>query len=112
VQPGLCWSCQCGIVLPPQLSIGNTTVILNSDTQIFPHHIDTQKLYDFSHSVGEVTRHPTDPHLWGLKNLSNEKWTVLATDGTQAEVLPGRSLTLKIGTRINFGKVEGQIRQN
>jgi eukaryotic-like serine/threonine-protein kinase len=112
VQPGVCWSCSRAIILPPLLRIGQNILILNRDTQVFPHHIDVQKQYDFSQPIGEVTRHPTDPHLWGLKNLSEEKWTAIAPDGTLAEVLPGRNLRLKIGTRIDFGKVEGQIRQD
>src|SRR5262249_37672069 len=45
-----------------------------------------------------------------IKKAEREGYTIIFVD--EAEVLPGRSLTLKIGTRINFGKVEGQIRQN
>lgn len=112
VHPGVCWSCGCHITLPPQLSVDKNILILNHDTQLFPHHIDTQKMYDFSQPVGEVTHHPTVPGLWGLKNLSEQKWMVTTVDGAITEIPPGRSVTLNTNTRINFGKIEGQIKQN
>jgi hypothetical protein len=67
-------------------------------------------LYDFSKPVAEVVRHPSDPKIWGLKNLSDEKWIKTSPDGSIQEVEVGRSLALAVGVKINFGKVEGEIR--
>jgi hypothetical protein len=111
-QPGVCWSCRREIVMPPRLTFGKNVLILNRDTQLFPHHVDMQRMYDFSSPIGEVTRHPSDPRIWGLKNLSEEKWTAITGDGQNSEVPPGRSLTLKTGTRINFGKSEGTLEKS
>jgi hypothetical protein len=108
-KPGSCWSCKEVIQLPLHIRIGKNVVMLNSDTQLFPHHIDDQKMYDLSQPVAAVTQHPTDPNIWGLKNLSQEKWGITTADGTVKDVEPGRSVTLAVGTRINFGKVEGEI---
>jgi DNA-binding helix-hairpin-helix protein with protein kinase domain len=106
-----CWSCHKEIQLPPRMRIDKSTVVmLNHDTRLFPHHIDDQRLYDFSQPMAEVTRHPTDPRIWGLKNLSQEKWVSTAADGTVRDVVPGRSVTLAVGTKIHFGKAEGEIR--
>jgi hypothetical protein len=85
-------------------------VMLNHDTQLFPHHIDDQQMYDFSQPVAAVSRHPTDSRIWGLRNLSNMKWAATATDGTVKDVEPGRSLTLATGITIHFGTAEGEIR--
>jgi hypothetical protein len=48
--------------------------------------------------------------VWGLKNLSAEKWVITTADGTVKDVEPGLNVPLAIGTRINFGEKEGEIR--
>lgn len=109
-KPGACWSCKKELRLPPRIRIGKNIVMLNHDTQLFPHHIDDQKMYDFSQPVAAVTQHPTHPSIWGFKNLSVEKWVSTTAAGTIKDVEPGRNVTLAVGTRINFGKTEGEIR--
>lgn len=109
-KPNPCWSCKEPIILPARLRIGKHTIMLNYDTQLFPHHINDQKLFDFSQPVAAVTQHPTNPNIWGLKNLSGDKWVTTAADGTVKDVESGRSVTLAVGTKINFGKLEGEIR--
>ena len=105
-----CWSCQKELQVPPRIRIGKNVVMLNHDTKLFSHHVDDQKKYDFSTPIAEVTRHPTKPNLWGLKNLSEEKWVVTTADNSVKEVEQGRSVTLAVGTKINFGKDQGEIR--
>ena len=109
-KPGTCWSCGTGIRLPPRIRVGDAIVMLNHDTQLFPHHVDDERLYDFSQPVAAVTQHPKDPSIWGLKNLSGEKWVITASDGSLQDVEPGRSVRLAVGTTINFGKKVGEIR--
>jgi eukaryotic-like serine/threonine-protein kinase len=109
-KPNLCWACHKDIPLPYRMRIGGNIVMLNYDSRLFPHHIDVQALYDFSSPIAEIVRHPTDPKVWGLKNLSNQKWVVTSTDGTIKDVEPGKSATLGVGVKINFGKIEGEIR--
>jgi eukaryotic-like serine/threonine-protein kinase len=108
--PGLCWACAAQLRLPPRIRLNREAVMLNHDTQLFPHHVDGARLYDFSEPVAAVTRHPADENVWGLKNLSGEKWVAVTADGKVRDVEPGRSLTLSIGTKIQFGKTEGEIR--
>jgi serine/threonine protein kinase len=109
-KPGSCWSCRVEVQLPPRIRIGNGIVMLNHDTQLFPHHVDDQRLYDFSQPVAAVTQHPQDPSIWGLKNLSGEKWVTTTADGAIQDVGPGRSVRLAVGVKVNFGKTEGEIR--
>ncbi|HLM57605.1 MAG TPA: hypothetical protein VK422_15975 [Pyrinomonadaceae bacterium] len=109
-RPGLCWSCATELRLPPRIRLGKSVVMLNYDTRLFPHHTDDQRLYDFSRPVAEVAAHPSQPGVWGLKNLSEDKWVITTPDGAVKDVGPGRSVTLAVGTRIHFGKAEGEIR--
>ncbi|MDQ3649298.1 MAG: serine/threonine protein kinase [Acidobacteriota bacterium] len=108
--PGLCWSCAAQLKLPPRIRIGQHIVMLNHDTQIFPHHVDDGRLYDFSQAVASVAQHPTNKDIWGLKNLTDEKWVVTTADGDVRDVEANRSVTLSVGTRIHFGEAEGEIR--
>jgi eukaryotic-like serine/threonine-protein kinase len=106
-----CWSCNKEVQPPPRIRLGKSAVVMfNHDTRLFPHHLDTQRMYDFSQPAAEVIRHPSNPRIWGLKNLSPEKWVCTTSDGTVKDVPPGRSVTLALGTKINFGKMEGEIR--
>ncbi len=108
--PGVCWSCQTPLSLPPRLRVGDEVTMLNYNTRLYVHHVDPDRLYDFSQIVAEVTQHPQNPGIWGLKNLGSEKWVITTDDGTIKDVMPGRSLTLSAGVKINFGKKEGEIR--
>ena len=109
-KPAPCWSCRKEVRLPFRVRIGRNIVMLNHDTKLYPHHIDDTKMYDFSAPMAEVNRHPTDARIWGLKNLSGEKWVYTAADSTVRDVEPGRSIPLAVGAKINFGKTEGEVR--
>ena len=104
-----CWSCRRQLRLPPRIRIGKNFVMLNHDTFLFVHHVDEEKKYDFTQPVAAVTKHPIDPEIWGLKNLSPETWSTTNHKGEVNDVSPGRSVTLALGTRINFGHAEGEI---
>ncbi|HEX8175653.1 MAG TPA: hypothetical protein VF543_11095 [Pyrinomonadaceae bacterium] len=108
--PGLCWSCAAQLRLPPRIRIGKSIVMLNHDTQLFPHHVDDQKLYDFSSPVAAISKHPTNPAIWGLKNLSQVRWVITNAEGEVKDVEPGRSFTLTADTKIQFGNMTGEIR--
>ena len=86
---GLCWACAAQLQLPPRIRIGKSVVMLNHDTQLFPHHIDDALLYDFSAPVAAVAVHPTQPNVWGLKNLSQNSWAITAADGSLKDVHRG-----------------------
>jgi eukaryotic-like serine/threonine-protein kinase len=101
--------CKKEIRLPPRMRIDKNIIMLNHDTQLFPHHI-SNPLFDFSHPIAEVSQHPTNPSLWGIKNLSAEKWDCTTAAGELKEVEPNRSIPMAAGTKINFGQAEGEIR--
>ena len=110
-ETGICWSCQRRYRIPFRIRIGRNVVVLNHDTRLFPHHVDEQRLYDFSAPVAVVTRHPTEPDRWGLRNESAQSWYLQTpSDPSPVEVPPGRSAALGKGARINFGPGEGEVR--
>jgi len=83
--------------------------MLNYNTKLFPHHINAN-LFDFSQPVAEVTQNPKNPSIWGIKNLSSENWVCTTADNQVKNVEPGYSATIAVGTKINFGRAEGEIR--
>ena len=99
-----------GLLLVLSIRIGKSVVMLNHDAELFPHHIDEGQLYDFSAPVAAVAVHPASPNVWGLKNLTKEKWFISTSEGKVKDVLPEQSVTLAVGTKIQFGKTEGEIR--
>jgi DNA-binding helix-hairpin-helix protein with protein kinase domain len=110
-EPPTCWGKGCGrqVPLPAHVRMGRQIVMLNRDTRLFPHHVDDGRMYDFSQPVAVVTQHPTEPNVWGLKNVSTDPWTCRTSTGTVSDVKPGRSVRLAVGTTINFGRSEGEI---
>ncbi len=105
-----CWSCQKLVQPPLRIRLDKQVVMLNHDTQLYPHHTDSQKAFDFSQPVAAINQHPQNPSLWGLKNLSPEKWVVTLKDGSIKDVPPGQNVSLADGTKIQFGRIEGEIR--
>jgi len=105
-----CWSCGKPASLPPRIRIDRAIIMLNHDTRIFPHHVDDRHLYDFSRPVAEVSRHPSKPGVWGLKNVSGEKWVMTTPKEINKDVPPGKNIPLVNGTRIHFGNKQGEIR--
>jgi eukaryotic-like serine/threonine-protein kinase len=104
-----CWACGASVLLPARIRVGRSVVMLNHDGALFPHHLDEARRYDFSRAWATVARHPARPDVWGLLNRSDEKWVVVRA-GAISEVPPGKSVSLALGTRIHFGRTEGEIR--
>lgn len=104
-----CWNCNSSVMLPPRIKIENHIVMLNHNTRLYPYHLDPVT-YDFSKPIAEISQHPANPQLWGLKNVSDRSWQVIKPDGTTMEVPSGKNVALGNSIRINFGKGEGEIR--
>lgn len=105
---GHCWNCENELRLPPRLQVGNHFVMLNFNTQIFPHHINPSKIYDFSVPAGMITQNPENPSIWGLKNLTDESWEV-NIQGEARSIPAGRALKLTNNVHVNFGTSTGVI---
>lgn len=104
----ICWHCNKIIHLPMRLKLDGNVIMLNHDTQLFPHHVGN--LYDFSKPIAAVTKNPSNPNLWGLRNLSEKRWTATLRDGRMLEISPGKAVILEDRVKINFGGKEGEVR--
>jgi RsiW-degrading membrane proteinase PrsW (M82 family) len=60
-------------------------------------------------NVAEVTRHPADPAVLGLRNTSTVSWTAWTPNGESREIPGGKTIRLSPGTTIQFGNVRGEI---
>lgn len=106
-----CWACSSPHRLPPRIRIGQDEVVmLNHDSLLYPHHLDEQRRYEVDEPVAEVTQHPQNQQIWGLRNLSAQKWISQNADGEVSDVEPGKTVTLSSGLRIQFGSREGEVR--
>ncbi|HZK94131.1 MAG TPA: hypothetical protein VFC67_07980 [Prolixibacteraceae bacterium] len=106
----ICWSCRKPTTLPPRLKVGKFLIMLNADTMLYPFHVDNSIGCEYSNQIAKVSQHPTNKNLWGLQNLSKDKWTVMTAEGAITEVMSGKNVSLINGIKINFGKTEGEIK--
>lgn len=115
VQAGVqraCWHCKQPLQLPPRIRIdGLGVVMLNHDTELFPHHLGggSNHRHDFSEPWATLRQHPSQPGVWGLANASPSKWVMTRPGGEMQDVPPGKSARLAAGASINFGQVVGTI---
>ncbi|MBM4094696.1 MAG: serine/threonine protein kinase [Planctomycetes bacterium] len=111
-KPDKCWSCGKELSLPFRMRIvgQETMIMLNLETKLYPHHLDSNRQYDFSQPLAEVITHPKDPSIQGLRNLSTKKWNMTNANKEVRDVEPGRSVTIASGTKISFGNIEGEFR--
>ena len=110
-EPGSCWQCRGRLRFPFRIRIGKEILMLNHNTQIFPHHIDDRRQYDFGAPVACVIQHPAYPEVWGLKNLSTDPWFFRTGSApTPVQVRSGQTVTLTNGIAIHFGKSEGEVK--
>jgi len=109
-----CWACSHPVRLPPRIRITHNTspqiIVLRHDSKLYPHHLDRSRPYDFSSPTAEIAFHPTNPTIWGLKNLAADKWVATTVAGEVRDVPPGRTVTIATGTLIQFGHSEGILR--
>ncbi len=109
-----CWSCQKTLILPPRIRIKQNTgqeltVMLNNKAELYPYHLHPARKNDITPAVAQVVQHPTNPNIWGLKNLTTEAWTF--TDNSVLKTVEqGKSVTLATGITINFGQAQAEIR--
>ena len=60
--------------------------------------------------IAEVRINPADASILGLANLSGQTWSAIMPDGSSRRIDSGRTVRLAKGTRIDFGKLRGEVR--
>jgi eukaryotic-like serine/threonine-protein kinase len=112
----LCWNPQCQKLFdaqgrgPFRLRVTQKHVVmLNPDTKLFAHHIESGRGFDFSKPVAEVRFNP-ERQEFGLLNCTTYPWMGTNSKSSKSiEILPGESVQIKPETRIHFGRLEGEI---
>lgn len=109
-QKRLCRICGKKIRKPVILRIGRHQLIINHDTQLYPHYIYHDRLYDFSSTIASMDSCSKKGNsIRRLKNLSKFRWIVRKANGIKDIVTPGQSFAVTRGLRILFGPNEGEI---
>lgn len=103
--PHTCWNCGKQIAVPVKMHIGKNTVLITSETKIYAHDISDN--FDMDTVVADISVNPKNPSMWGVRNLTNNNWTYISSNGRQIPVPNGRSAAISKNAQINFGNVIG-----
>ncbi len=108
VEPVACWSCGARPEPPLRLRFERDIVALGAQTLLFPHHLDPARRFDFSEPLASVAPHPSEPHAYGLKNLSQATWRARA--GERAiELGPGHTVRIAPAVTFDFGACAADV---
>ncbi len=92
------------------LKLGSRVIPLSAGTQLFSSDIPSLTAAAFNNNeVATVNSHPIDELSLELKNLSDRTWWVTDSQGDMKLVEPETTLTLALGTHIEFGEIDGEI---
>ncbi|MGH7094482.1 MAG: PrsW family intramembrane metalloprotease [Stellaceae bacterium] len=91
------------------LQIGSARTRLADGGNVTVRDIPSLKARSPDGTVAEVLRHPGDPHVLVLRNLSTTTWEAVLPDGTVRPVEPAGTVRLAGGTRLDFGTQAGAI---
>jgi RsiW-degrading membrane proteinase PrsW (M82 family) len=91
------------------LEIGSAKLPLTLHLKLSESQLPGLKASGPDGTVGEVTAHPRNQDLLGLKNLSRTVWRVTDPTHDVRTFGSGQSFALLPGTRVDFGTVQGLI---
>ena len=84
-----CWNCDRVPLAPVRVRVNDHTVMLTAGAELHPHHLDPDRLYDYSRVLGSVS---SDGRI--LSNLDGQTWTVSTLSGGSLPVAPGSAFAL------------------
>lgn len=91
------------------LQIGALRTRLAEGTVVTVSDIPSLKARAPDGIVGEVRRHPSEPGLLVLRNLSSATWEAVLANGSVRDIEPAQTIRLVGGTRLDFGTQHGAI---
>lgn len=109
--PQKCWNCSTLLSCEYKLVIDNNVILLDRGTKMVRHHIDPTS-FKIDEIVGEISVHPSDPHILGIKNLTSKNWLATKPDNSLIDVSAGKSIRITEGLKIDFGTAKGRIERN
>ncbi|TAE93594.1 MAG: hypothetical protein EAZ79_26825 [Oscillatoriales cyanobacterium] len=91
------------------LKLGSRVIPLTAGTQLFTSDIPSLTAAASNGAVAVVnSRSPNELSL-GLTNLGDRSWWATDSQGDMKMVEPESTLTLALGTKIEFGEIQGEI---
>ena len=91
------------------LKLGSRIIPLSAGTQLLTSDIPSLTAIASNGVVAEVNSRSTNEHLLGLTNLCDRAWWATDSQGEIKMVEPESTLTLALGTKIEFGEIDGEI---
>lgn len=103
-----CINCGTRIPRPPILLTKKYKVALFPGNKIYRCHTDEDS-DDFTRVDGQIIRSQNRSDIWGLRNLSNNDWTVTQKDGSECTLENGKVQIIVKTESIDFGNCIGTI---
>ncbi len=91
------------------LKLGNRMIPLTTGTQLSTSEIPSLKAAGSNGVVATVNSHEKNELLLGIKNWSDRAWWATDSQGDMKMIEPENILTLALGTKIEFGEIDGEI---
>ncbi len=104
-----CINCGIKIPCPPLLITKKYKAALFPGNKIYRCHTDEDS-DDYTITDGIVVRSQNRPDIWGIKNLTDNDWTVTYRDGNKAVLPSGKVLIIVKTDTIDFGNCTGRIK--
>ena len=94
---------------PFSLRLGSRIIALNAGTQLLTSDIPSLTAIASNGVVAAVNSHSKDKLSLGLTNLCDRAWWATDIQGDIKMVEPENTLILALGTKIEFGEIDGEI---
>ena len=91
------------------LEVGGNKVPLANGAQVMGRDIPCLAERAPDRVVADVRRHPSEPDVLVLRNLSSATWEAVLPDGSVRDVGPAQTVRLENGMRLDFGTLNGTI---
>jgi hypothetical protein len=92
------------------LEVGTARIPATAGSRLYERQVPGARSGQGDAVVAEVTAHPNDPSVLGLKNLSDQSWSLVTVEGEQRELAPGRSIRLVAGLQVRIGDLSVRVR--
>lgn len=92
-------SCRSKFPIPRRMEFNASTLHLFPGNELTDFHIEGKETCK---CVGKVVTSKHDINRWGLMNVSNDVWYELPQKGSRNELLPGKTIVIELGTKVEF----------
>lgn len=103
-----CWNCHTTIK-DTRLQFQRRFVTIHQNTKLYDHHLSPSRAYELEEERACIATHPNDASIVGLKNLGEYPWKAHSSTNDMRVIDPQKSIVIKSGTTIDFGKIEAEI---